>query len=96
MVSTHEDVKCGKVLAVAKHPTGRRMDYWLKVEYGDSKTALVHMLMSCGSLVAALAFQEMKWTTFSHVFTTDGPGVRPQCSICPAALHKVCVCVCVF
>ncbi|CAL1154292.1 unnamed protein product [Cladocopium goreaui] len=48
IVSDHEDVRSGKVLAVAKHPTDHRMDYWLKVEYGDSKIAFVHMLMSCG------------------------------------------------
>lgn len=53
-MSDHEDVRSGKVLAVAKHPTDYRMDYWLKVEYGDSKIAFVHMLMSCGSLAAML------------------------------------------
>lgn len=46
----HEDVMTGKVLAVAKHPGEHRMQYWLKVEYGEARVALVHMLMSCGSL----------------------------------------------
>ena len=44
----HEDVMTGKVLAVAKHPGEHRMQYWLKVEYGEARVALVHMLMSCG------------------------------------------------
>lgn len=65
IVSDHEDVRSGKVLAVAKHPTDHRMNYWLKVEYGDSKIAFVHMLMSCGSLAAVLvhpSFGGSNWT----------------------------------
>jgi len=48
IVADNQDVKQGKVLQVAKHPQEPRMHYWLKVEYGSSQVALVHMLMSCG------------------------------------------------
>lgn len=48
IVADKDDVKHGKILQVAKHPHEPRMQYWLKVEYGESKVALVHMLMSCG------------------------------------------------
>lgn len=47
-VEEHEDVRGGKVLQVAKHPEEHMMQYWLKVEYGPSEIAFVHMLMSCG------------------------------------------------
>ncbi|CAJ1378874.1 unnamed protein product [Effrenium voratum] len=48
VLSDHEDVRAGKVVQVAKHPEEFMMHYWLKVEYGDSKIAFVHTLMSCG------------------------------------------------
>lgn len=48
IVADNDEVKHGKILQVAKHPHEPRMHYWLKVEYGESKVALVHMLMSCG------------------------------------------------
>eukprot|EP00435_Cladocopium_sp_Y103_P047501 s999_g14.t1 len=78
IMSDHEDVRSGKVLAVAKHPTDYRMDYWLKVEYGDSKTAFVHMLMSCGSLAAALVHPSFGgWTSNKLMLDVSGDVAFP-------------------
>jgi len=48
IAADNDAVRQGKVLQVAKHPEESRMQYWLKIEYGSSQIAFLHMLMSCG------------------------------------------------
>ena len=93
IVSDHEDVRSGKVLAVAKHPADR-MDYWLKVGYRDSKTALVHMLMSCGAFVAAmiqlLCFLDPSCFSRKDLFSPDVAIAAAQCHFTKDGLPTSC------
>ena len=80
------EVKHGKVVQVAKHPHEPRMHYWLKVEYGSSQVALVHMLMSCGwtSDQLLLDVGDVAFPPDPKNLPTSGGGDKPLPDLKPA------------